>query len=112
MVAATAFVLLLAGIGAVCFPFELRATDGLNTRTVAAGKAYFGSATDNPELTDTAYVAGLSNTADFGQITPGNSMKVCRTLVLCKSKLIKNSGTLSSHLEVLLRTPTAMLSLA
>ena len=47
----------------------------MNTRAVAAGKTYFGSATDNPELTDTNYVTILSNTADFGQITPGNSMK-------------------------------------
>ena len=51
-----------------------RAVSGLNTAAVAAGKLYFGSATDNPELTDTAYVAELSNTADFGQTTPGNSM--------------------------------------
>ncbi|KAG6821332.1 hypothetical protein H0H93_000193 [Arthromyces matolae] len=42
---------------------------------MAAGKKYFGSATDNPELTDTAYVAELSNTNDFLQLTPGNSMK-------------------------------------
>jgi endo-1,4-beta-xylanase len=41
----------------------------------AAGKLYFGSATDNPELTDSAYVALLSNTKEFGQLTPGNSMK-------------------------------------
>ena len=49
--------------------------DGLNVRAVAAGKLYFGSATDNGELSDSAYVAGLSNTNDFGQITPGNSQK-------------------------------------
>nr|ATY46025.1 endo-xylanase XynD [Talaromyces purpureogenus] len=48
---------------------------GLNTAAVALGKLYFGSATDNPELTDTAYVSQLSNTQDFGQITPGNSQK-------------------------------------
>ncbi|KNZ73902.1 Endo-1,4-beta-xylanase [Termitomyces sp. J132] len=48
---------------------------GLANVAVAAGKRYFGSATDNPELTDTAYVAELSNTNDFLQITPGNSMK-------------------------------------
>ncbi|KAF2139001.1 carbohydrate-binding module family 1 protein [Aplosporella prunicola CBS 121167] len=52
-----------------------RAEAGLNTAAKAAGLEYFGSATDNPELTDTDYVAGLSNTSDFGQITPGNSMK-------------------------------------
>ncbi|KAF8071786.1 endo-1,4-beta-xylanase A precursor [Lyophyllum atratum] len=48
---------------------------GLAVVAIAAGKKYFGSATDNPELTDTPYVAGLSNTKDFNQITPGNSMK-------------------------------------
>ncbi|KAK7032264.1 hypothetical protein VNI00_013223 [Paramarasmius palmivorus] len=46
-----------------------------NTVAKAAGKLYFGSATDNPELTDTAYVDILSDTALFGQITPGNSLK-------------------------------------
>ncbi|KAJ7472865.1 endo-1,4-beta-xylanase C precursor [Mycena galericulata] len=46
--------------------------------TVAKGNAaklYFGSATDNSELTDAAYIAILSNSAEFGQITPANSMK-------------------------------------
>jgi endo-1,4-beta-xylanase len=47
----------------------------LNTLAVAAGKIYFGTATDNPELTDSAYVAQLGNTSDFNQITAGNSMK-------------------------------------
>lgn len=75
MVPATLFTLLLAATGVVCSPFERRAADGFNTRAVAAGKAYFGSATDNGELSDTPYLAGLSNTADFGQITPGNAMK-------------------------------------
>ncbi|THU85736.1 beta-1,4-endoxylanase [Dendrothele bispora CBS 962.96] len=46
-----------------------------NTVAKAAGKLYFGSATDNPELTDTAYVSILSDSGFFGQITPGNSMK-------------------------------------
>jgi hypothetical protein len=36
------------------------------------------SATDNPELTDAAYVALLSDNTLFGQITPGNSMKWVR----------------------------------
>lgn len=39
----------------------------------AAHGKYFGSATDNPELPDTAYAATLGS--EFGQITPGNSMK-------------------------------------
>lgn len=47
----------------------------LNTLAKAKGMKYFGSATDNSELTDTTYLSILSNTADFGQITPGNSMK-------------------------------------
>ncbi|MFE3514086.1 endo-1,4-beta-xylanase [Streptomyces sp. NPDC059166] len=34
---------------------------------------YFGSATDNSELSDAAYTAVLGS--EFGQITPGNSMK-------------------------------------
>ncbi|KAG0160855.1 hypothetical protein PDIDSM_8386 [Penicillium digitatum] len=52
---------------------------GLNTAAVAKGKLYFGSATDNPELTDAAYLAQLSNTDDFGQITPGNAQKWMQT---------------------------------
>ena len=53
----------------------LPANAQLNSIAKSAGKLYFGSATDNPELTDTAYVAVLSNSSEFGQITPGNSMK-------------------------------------
>ena len=47
----------------------------LNKLAQGDGKVYFGSATDNPELTDTAYVAILSENSEFGQITPGNSWK-------------------------------------
>ncbi|KAI1360987.1 family 10 glycosyl hydrolase [Xylaria arbuscula] len=47
----------------------------LNKLAQAAGKLYFGSATDNGELTDTAYLAILSDTDEFGQITPGNAQK-------------------------------------
>ncbi|EIM91462.1 endo-1,4-beta-xylanase A precursor [Stereum hirsutum FP-91666 SS1] len=50
-------------------------TAKLNTLATGNGKVYFGSATDNPELTDTAYVAILSDNTMFGQITPGNSWK-------------------------------------
>ncbi|EPQ52888.1 hypothetical protein GLOTRDRAFT_122601 [Gloeophyllum trabeum ATCC 11539] len=50
-------------------------TTPLNTAAKAAGKKYFGSATDNPELSDSAYVKILSDSTMFGQITPGNSMK-------------------------------------
>ncbi|KAH8673717.1 family 10 glycosyl hydrolase [Xylariales sp. PMI_506] len=47
----------------------------LNELAQAAGKVYFGTATDNPELTDAAYVAILDDTTEFGQITPGNGQK-------------------------------------
>ena len=47
----------------------------LNQLAVAAGKKYFGSATDNGELDDTAYTAILSDFDEFGQITPGNTQK-------------------------------------
>lgn len=36
----------------------------------AAGKIYFGTATDNGELTNGSYVRQLSNTLDFHQLTP------------------------------------------
>jgi len=35
-----------------------------------SGKKYFGTATDNPELTNASYVAQLGNTLDFHQLTP------------------------------------------
>jgi GH35 family endo-1,4-beta-xylanase len=47
----------------------------LNQLAKAKGLKYFGSATDNSELTDTQYVAILSDINQFGQITPGNTMK-------------------------------------
>lgn len=48
---------------------------GLNNVAKAAGKLYFGTATDNPDLTDVAYVAILNNTNEFGQHTPANALK-------------------------------------
>lgn len=42
----------------------------LNTLAMAAGKKYFGTATDNPELSDAAYVTQLGNKNDFHQLTP------------------------------------------
>ncbi|KAF9052431.1 hypothetical protein BDZ89DRAFT_1098474 [Hymenopellis radicata] len=47
----------------------------LHNAATAAGKLYFGSATDNGELDDADYLAILSDSTMFGQITPGNSMK-------------------------------------
>lgn len=48
------------------------ATPTLHELAAAQGK-FFGSATDNSELNDTAYTTVLGS--EFGQITPGNSMK-------------------------------------
>lgn len=53
-------------------------TVALNMAARAAGKLYFGSATDNSELADAAYIRILNNTAIFGQFTPENSMKWVR----------------------------------
>ncbi|CAN8096389.1 unnamed protein product [Discula destructiva] len=47
----------------------------LNKLAVAAGLKYFGSATDNGELTNTSYVAILEDADEFGQVTPGNTQK-------------------------------------
>ena len=47
----------------------------LNKLTKAKGKTYFGSATDNGDLSDTQYIAILDDINEFGQITPGNTMK-------------------------------------
>jgi endo-1,4-beta-xylanase len=52
-----------------------QAEKGLNTAAKGFGKLYFGTATDNNELTDSEYVALLSDSNEFGQITPGNAMK-------------------------------------
>ncbi|KAI5858929.1 endo-1,4-beta-xylanase C precursor [Tricharina praecox] len=48
---------------------------GLHTLAKAKGLVYFGSATDNGELTDAPYKAILSDNSEFGQLTPGNSQK-------------------------------------
>lgn len=48
---------------------------GLNLVAKTHGKLYFGTATDNPELNDTAYRANLDDLLQFGQITPANGMK-------------------------------------
>ncbi|OCH85719.1 endo-1,4-beta-xylanase C precursor [Obba rivulosa] len=56
-------------------PGSTSTVNGLNALAKTQGKLYFGSATDNPELTNTAYTAILDNNMMFGQITPGNSMK-------------------------------------
>jgi endo-1,4-beta-xylanase len=68
--------ILAAGAGALAaFSIPLasaQADTTLHSLASASGR-YFGSATDNPELTDAPYVAILGR--EFGQLTPGNSMK-------------------------------------
>ncbi|KAL9072478.1 MAG: hypothetical protein Q9157_005080 [Trypethelium eluteriae] len=67
-------VMALTGVFALSTLSNAAAT-GLNSAAKAAGLKYFGSATDNSELTDSAYTAVLDDTNQFGQITPGNTMK-------------------------------------
>lgn len=57
----------------IVIPMTAAHADSTLGQLAAAKGKYFGSATDNPELTDTAYVSILGS--EFGQITPGNSMK-------------------------------------
>jgi hypothetical protein len=40
----------------------------LNKLAKAAGKLYFGSATDNGELSDSSYMSILKNTNEIGQL--------------------------------------------
>ena len=47
----------------------------LHELAVAKGLKYFGTATDNGELTDTTYTAILDDNKEFGQLTPGNGQK-------------------------------------
>ncbi|PSR97679.1 putative endo-1,4-beta-xylanase [Coniella lustricola] len=47
----------------------------LNSLAKAAGLLYFGTAVDNPSLTNTAYTAVAFNLSEFGQITPANGQK-------------------------------------
>ncbi|KAI9703516.1 MAG: hypothetical protein M1820_005820 [Bogoriella megaspora] len=64
----------LAGVVALS-TLSNAAETGLNAAAKAAGLKYFGSATDNSELSDSAYSAVLKDSNQFGQITPGNTMK-------------------------------------
>jgi len=51
-------------------------TAQLNKLAKEAGKLYFGTATDNGELSNTTYFDILTDTNEFGQLTPANGMKV------------------------------------
>jgi endo-1,4-beta-xylanase len=65
--------LLVAAVSTATMVRAEAATPTLHALAAAKGK-YFGSATDNPELSDTAYTAILGG-GEFGQTTPGNTLK-------------------------------------
>ncbi|KAI0428966.1 family 10 xylanase [Xylaria sp. FL1042] len=72
----SALLLLLAPIAALAAPAELaerQATDSINTLIQAKGKKYYGSCADQNRLSTGKSAAVIQ--ADFGQVTPENSMK-------------------------------------
>lgn len=64
----------------------------LNKLAQDAGKMYFGTATENGELKNTQYVSILTDTDEFGQLTPGNGMKVLLPSPLSTYCQAKTSG--------------------
>jgi hypothetical protein len=60
----------------VCNKAKTNPWSGLNNAAEAAGKLYFGTATDSYAFGRKKYMQNLNNTKDFGQVTPGNAMKV------------------------------------
>ncbi len=61
---------------------------GPNAAARAAGKLYFGTATNTDELNDTRYFAILDDIRMFGQLTAAKAMKwvrarLCLWLCLC-----------------------------
>ncbi|KAI0546808.1 family 10 xylanase [Xylaria curta] len=72
----SALLLLLAPIVALAAPAELserQAADSINTLIQAKGKKYYGSCADQSRLSTGKSAAVIQ--ADFGQVTPENSMK-------------------------------------
>lgn len=51
------------------------ATAQLNSLAKGAGLLYFGTAVDNPSLSNSAYTAIAFNSSEFGQVTPANGQK-------------------------------------
>jgi hypothetical protein len=66
----------------------------IDTNISLQGLKYFGIARDAPAA-DAAYIAVLSNTSEFGQITPANEQKVS-FLVVRKIQIDKTSGMRSN----------------
>lgn len=69
----TALVALSAGLTAITPAHPAHADTATLGELAEAEGRYFGSATDNPELSDTQYTQILGS--EFGQITVGNTMK-------------------------------------
>ncbi|KAI1361249.1 family 10 xylanase [Xylaria arbuscula] len=72
----SALLLLLAPIAALAAPADLserQAADSINTLIQAKGKKYYGSCADQSRLSTGKSAAVIQ--ADFGQVTPENSMK-------------------------------------
>ncbi|KLU89794.1 endo-1,4-beta-xylanase [Magnaporthiopsis poae ATCC 64411] len=67
----------LAGLLAASGPGVVAAVPNgrLHELATAAGKLYFGTAVDNPEIKDNTYKTILGNKFDFGQVTVGNTQK-------------------------------------
>jgi GH35 family endo-1,4-beta-xylanase len=56
-------------------PTSAQNAQGLHSLAVAAGKLFFGTATDTNHFDDTAYLQIVNNTAEFGLVVPENSLK-------------------------------------
>lgn len=52
-----------------------QAAPGLNSLAQAAGKLFFGTATDTNNFNDTAYMQIVNNRNEFGILVPENSQK-------------------------------------
>lgn len=64
----------------------LKASAQLNELAKNTGKLYFGTETETWEFNDTEYFSILTDTREFGQLVPGNSMKVSRTWLLADAR--------------------------
>ncbi|KAJ4389628.1 hypothetical protein N0V93_007099 [Gnomoniopsis smithogilvyi] len=65
---------LLAGLSPLASA-QQQQSQGLNELFQAAGKLFFGTATDTNNFNDTAYLNVLNNRNEFGILVPENSMK-------------------------------------
>lgn len=60
-------------------PFLSPVTAQLNQAAQAAGLKFFGTAVDNPALSNAAYMTIARDSAEFGSITPANGQKWANT---------------------------------